>query len=581
LYSLHRLLPILLILPVLVQTASGVLFTATALDNESPSVRLETDHLVCSAPPSVSRETLEASAKKLEKIYTSVTRDLGVPVAAGKMGFTVYPTLEQKGLATGFTLPAHALTGKGQLFSALEPGFEGEVEAVYAGVLVRLILGKPGVEFLETGLAMYFTRGWRGKGYRYWAARIGGLDGAADLDVLLDDHRARAESPLIVQPLAGAFVAFVIEVYGLDTLVEKYPTWQASAYEIKKLDPMWREYLARLRDEFGLARNKKTEIPDFQRGFCHAHEGYQIHNGYISNRSDIALGELAAMGANAVSITPYSYMRNTSEASPFLFARQVGAENDESIIHAVLAAKKSGMAVLLKPHVWIRGGWPGEVEMSTPDEWDRFFEYYWSWIRHYAVLSEMYGVEMLCVGVEFSAASVGFEKSWTEIFERVRGIYGGALTYAANWGDEIESVSFWGELDYIGVNFYYPLSENERPSDAQLLDGVKTALDRISSVSRRYEKRVIVTEVGFTSSPAPWIKPYERDWHSPVDENAQARCYEAFIKGISGRPEYAGVYWWKWPSYLEYGGSRHSGFTPNGKAAKKIVARWFGGIAGP
>jgi hypothetical protein len=278
---------------------------------------------------------------------------------------------------------------------------------------------------------------------------------------------------------------------------------------------MWREYLARLQDEFRPERKKTGGIPDFQKGFCHAHEGYQIYNGYISNRSDIALGKLARMGANAVSISPYSYMRNATDAAPFPFARQAGSENDESIIHAVLAAKKSGLAVLLKPHVWIRGGWPGQVQMSSPGEWDRFFGYYWAWIRHYAVLAEMYDVEIFCVGVEFSGATVGHEKEWIQIFQRVRGVFSGALTYAANWGGEIESVSFWGELDYIGVNFFYPLGGLNTPTDAQLLEGAN-----------------------------------------------------------------AGVYWWKWPTYLEYGGPRHSGFTPNGKAAEKIVARWFGGFAG-
>ncbi len=142
-YRLYRLFPIFLILTGLVQTVSGLLFSATALDIQSPSVRLETDHLVCAAPPSVSMEALEISANKLEKIYASVTRDLGAPVPTGKTEFTLYPTLEHKGLATGYTLPAHVYSGKLQLFSTLEPGFEGEVEAAYAGVLVPLFLRTP------------------------------------------------------------------------------------------------------------------------------------------------------------------------------------------------------------------------------------------------------------------------------------------------------------------------------------------------------------------------------------------------------------------------------------------------------
>jgi hypothetical protein len=63
-----------------------------------------------------------------------------------------------------------------------------------------------------------------------------------------------------------------------------------------------------------------------------------------------------------------------------------------------------------------------------------------------------------------------------------------------------------------------------------------------------------------------------------VDTAAQARCYEAFFRGLEGRRSCAGVYWWKWPSFLEYGGKRDDGFTPNGKPAQDVVARWYGSI---
>jgi hypothetical protein len=230
---------------------------------------------------------------------------------------------------------------------------------------------------------------------------------------------------------------------------------------------------------------------------------------------------------------------------------------------------------MLKPHVWINNSWPGEIEMETEEEWHRFFEFYWSWIRHYAVMAEMYDIEVFCVGVELSRATVGSEDRWIRLFERVRAIYGGKLVYAANWGEEFENVSFWDELDYIGINFYYPLSDDRRASDEQLRAGVGQALSRVDAVADRFGKPVIITEVGFTSSPAPWIAPYERDWRAAPDEAAQARSYQAFIDGVAGRPGFAGVYWWKWPSFLEYGGARHTGYTPNGKIAEDIVRDWF------
>jgi sugar phosphate isomerase/epimerase len=561
-------------------TLTAAVFCPPAHSHQIPTSRLITDHFVFNAPSSVADAELAAVAERAESVFDAVERFLGGVTGVPRIRYTVFPTLEDKGLATGYTLPAHALSGTGAVFAALEPGFEGEADRALAGLLIRKVLGEPKTGLLESGLAMYFTEDWRGRGYRYWAARVGAVDGAADLETLLDNGRLGKESDLIVRPLAGAFVSWAVEAFGRESLLEKYSTWEPAAGEIESMDPGWRQYLGRLNRELAQppagGGDGSDARPAFLKGFCHAHEGYQVHNGYISRRSDAALEKLAALGVNSVSLSPFTYMRNPRTAEPLPYSKQTGAENDESVIHAAVTAKRLGMSVMVKPHIWLRGSWPGEVEMDGEEAWDRFFDYYWRWIRHYAVLAEMYDVELLCVGVELSRSTLGHEARWRSLFDRVRQIYRGRITYAANWGEEIENVSFWDALDFVGVNCYYPLSVDRRPTDEQLRDGVERALDRIEEVGRRYGKRVIITEVGFTSSPAPWVRPYERQWRATPNEEAQARCYRAFFEGLADRTRYAGVYWWKWPSFLEYGGPRHSGYTPNGKSAERVVREWFG-----
>jgi hypothetical protein len=97
-------------------------------------------------------------------------------------------------------------------------------------------------------------------------------------------------------------------------------------------------------------------------------------------------------------------------------------------------------------------------------------------------------------------------------------------------------------------------------------------------VAQRHDRAVLITEVGFTSSPAPWLRPFERTRGVHVDEQAQARCYEVFFRALRGREGIAGLYWWKWPSFLGYGGPAHAGFTPNRKAAERVVEKWYGEI---
>jgi len=563
---------------VLLATAA---FSSPARPHRIQASRLTTDHFVFDAPATVSDAELAETAGRAETVFDELARFLGRVPELRTVRYTVFSTLEEKGLATGYTLPAHALSGTGEVFAALEPGFEGEADRALAGLLVRTSLGGPKVELLEEGLAMYFAADWRGRGYRYWAARIAeDIDGATSLERLLDDDYIRDESYLILRPIAAAFVSWALEAYGRENLLEKYASWEPAAGEIESMEPGWRAYLERLIREIAAQPEDEgidaSAVPDYQKGFCHAHEGYQVHNGYISKRSDTALEKLAAMGVNAVSLTPFTYMRSPNKATQLPFSQRTGAENDESVIHAATTARRLGMAVMIKPHMWIHGSWPGAVEMGDADEWARFFDYYWRWIRHYAVLAEMYDLELLCAGVEMSQTTVGHEPEWREIFARLRRIYKGRITYAANWGEEVENVTFWDSLDFVGVNCYYPLSDVAQPSDAQLQLGVESALDRIDEVARRNGKRVLITEVGFTSSPTPWVKPYERNWRSAPDEEAQVRCYRAFVRGLAGRSAYAGVYWWKWPSFLEYGGPRHSGYTPNGKKAELVVREWLG-----
>jgi hypothetical protein len=181
------------------------------------------------------------------------------------------------------------------------------------------------------------------------------------------------------------------------------------------------------------------------------------------------------------------------------------------------------------------------------------------------------------VGVELGKTTVGHEAEWTALVDRLRTVYRGHLTYAANWGGEFENVSFWRAFDYIGIDCYYPLDPNENASDEDLARGARLVLDRIDKIATKYGRPVIITEVGFPSSHAPWRSPHDDSSRGAVDLSAQARCYNAFFGALAGRNRIAGVYCWKWPSTLEDGGPGDGGFTPNGKPAEAVIKRWYRG----
>jgi hypothetical protein len=369
-----------------------------------------------------------------------------------------------------------------------------------------------------------------------------------------------------------------------DAFIERYTDWNANEAEIRSIESRWKENLLEQAShhEADIA-NARSAFPapkdSFQKGFTHAHEGYQIYNGYLSKRSDDALAKLASFGTDSISIVPYTFIRDPEKPTRFPIPRSPGSETDESVVHAIQMAKRLGMTVMLKPQIWMRGSWTGDIRMSTEEDRRAFFDHYYRWIRHYAMMAELYQVEVFCVGVELAQMTVGHEENWIDMFRRLRKLYSGRMVYAANWGEEFESLTFWGHLDYIGVDAYYPLSKKLSPSDDDLRDGFDQALSRIQSVHERYKKPVLLTEIGFTSTPAPWRRPHERDRRKPVSLADQARCYEIAFQGLKSSSSWIrGVYWWKWPSDLEHGGRGHNGFTPNEKAAQNVIRKWYSDV---
>ena len=516
-------------------------------------------------------------AREADDAAARVDTWLGIDASAVTLRCEVYPTLEAKGLATGYTLPTHAFPAQGLVVCAAEDGFEGELGREVAAALIMRVLGRSACDFLEEGLAVACARGWRGKGCRYWAARLASYQDVGDLGHWLDNQSYRAESPLVRRAVAGEFVTRLVEVRGAVPLVKAFASWAPWGATRAALEQEWRAHLGELRRQRARSSGKRHPLPHYVRGFCHAHEGYSIRDGYLSGESDRSLAALRELGVNGVSLTPFTFLRAAGRPARFPFSSGAGAENDESVIHASLVARRAGMTVMLKPHVWVGGGWPGEVAFDSAAEWDAFFAHYERWIRHYALLAEMYDLDLFCAGVELTRATVGHEARWIDMVGRLRTVYHGRITYAANWGGEFENVTFWKAFDYIGLDCYYPLDPGEAAGDAELERGARAVLDRVEKVAAAYRRPVLITEFGFASTPSPWRSPHDESAAPGVDLAAQARCYDAFLGALPGRERIAGVYAWKWPSVLGEGGRSHAGFTPAGKPAEQVIRRWYRG----
>jgi hypothetical protein len=301
------------------------------------------------------------------------------------------------------------------------------------------------------------------------------------------------------------------------------------------------------------------------------------------------LAELAAHHVDWIAQTPFGWQDGVD--SPAIRMATAGkvwwGESDAGLEATARLARARGMRTLLKPHLWLRrpqpGQWLGDVAMASEEDWRRWFAEYRTFILHYAALAEREGMEALAVGTELHRAAVEREGDWRRLISEVRAVYRGRLTYCANWHREFEEVRFWDALDFIGIQAYFPLSERPRPEVADLERGWHAHLAAIERAARRWGKPIVFTEIGYKSTADGTARPWEWPQRSgaegapPADLETQARAYEAFFRVFWHRPWFAGAYFWKW--YPKARGGEQgllADFTPQGKPAAQVMARWYG-----
>ncbi|MGB3464381.1 MAG: hypothetical protein WBA74_03890, partial [Cyclobacteriaceae bacterium] len=278
------------------------------------------------------------------------------------------------------------------------------------------------------------------------------------------------------------------------------------------------------------------------------------HRGiHVFLRSDVE-AEVALLVKHNVewmTLVPYASQDNVLEPSLRFRKRVAYNRRDSSFIRQIKIAKENGLHVLMKPHIWTTGDlWRSEIEMSTDANWDQWFEQYENFILHYAVMAESTGCEALCIGTELMKPAIMRPTDWRKLIKKVREVYSGKLIYAANWYKEYEQITFWDELDYIGIQAYFGLSDASVPTVAQLEKSWKPHKARLLEFHEKWQNPVLFTEVGYKSVRGAAHKPWEWESYTGLTEKVsmetQANCYEALFRVFWDEPWFAGVHLWRW-----------------------------------
>ncbi len=243
-----------------------------------------------------------------------------------------------------------------------------------------------------------------------------------------------------------------------------------------------------------------------------------------------------------------------------------------------------GFKIMLKPHVWLsnatNGIWRSNIKMNTQTEWDAWFADYSANILDYAELAEALGIELFCIGTELHTSAIEQPEQWKTLIKQVRNIYSGKLTYGANWNNEISDISFWDDLDFIGVQAYFPIAEHMNPDLDELEAGWKKHFGFLESISKKFNKPILFTELGYKSTVDAGVKPWEWNtlgnrFYKKISKRTQALCYQAFFNTAWQQPWLEGVHFWEWQSRSNANGNNNA-FTIQNKPALNVVAKGFG-----
>jgi hypothetical protein len=283
---------------------------------------------------------------------------------------------------------------------------------------------------------------------------------------------------------------------------------------------------------------------------------------------------IVAINSEWVAIIPYAFSRKNEPQVYFNWERQWWGERTEGVIQLTEMAKSNNLSVMLKPHVWVRGdGWPGDFQLATDKEWKIWEQDYEQYILHFARLADSLNIELFCIGTEFRKAVVQRPIFWEELIRKVRKVYSGKLTYAENW-DNYENVSFWDQLDFIGIDAYFPVDTAAKPSLVQLQSGWQIQAKKLAQFSKKYDKQILFTEYGYQSQPGTAGNHWELN-QSAVCLSCQSTAYEAIFTVFWRQDWFAGGFFWKWHFHEGIGGENDADFTPQGKPALNVISNYY------
>ncbi len=292
----------------------------------------------------------------------------------------------------------------------------------------------------------------------------------------------------------------------------------------------------------------------------------------------VAIDPVVNVNANWAAVMPFGFVKNLETPKVvFNIERQWWGERRDGAKKTIALLNARGIEVMLKPQIWVwRGEFTGDISMSSEENWRIFETSYKEFIMLYAELAQEMKVPLFCIGTELHTFVQTRPKFWDELIRNIRTVYKGKLTYAENW-DQFDKAPFWKQLDYIGIDAYFPVSESQTPTIEELKQGWQKHKEKIMTLQRSVAKPILFTEYGYRSVHYTGKEPWDSNrTNGNVDFKAQDNALTALYQEFWNEPWFAGGFLWKWfHNHTESGGADNNRFTVQNKPAEDVIRSFY------
>jgi hypothetical protein len=292
------------------------------------------------------------------------------------------------------------------------------------------------------------------------------------------------------------------------------------------------------RPQFKRKTDEKTKVSSIVlTGYNHYAYSKENINSYLKTLEDLNL--------NTATFLYTCYTDNTSSSN--INCNSTRTPRLEDLANAIEQAKTRGFQVSVRHYIDVSSNqWRC---LWKPDKIETFFTNYDDFMNYFAVFLEKRKVESFIIGAEYCRiTNSDFKEHWTKSIKTIRTNFKGLLSYGANWGEsnkriEYSDVSFWNSLDFIGIDHYMPIPNEYQGIEIQ--DYQKNQLNKYVQFSKKHNKPIYISEMGFPGYKGARLSPYEWRSSNQSDQKDQADLYRYTLQAIEDTEEIKAIFIWR------------------------------------